>query len=169
MERLRELSAATSARLSEAELQQTLWSLWVTEWVCGKGWSFFRVFFALRPHLTPVSWRECLCSPPPLCSPGDRLRFYSYHLTMLNPGSQPCGALVSPHQSLERLACAQSGMDRGLHPDTLSPQKDPTHSSFTSEPPWPRQWHSSDSKSMMELSKIPFPIPVKTQYRSGTR
>ena len=36
-----------------------------------------------------------------------------------------------PHQSLERPACTQSGMDRGLHPDNPSPQKDPSHSSFT--------------------------------------
>lgn len=106
----------------KAELQQRYHgALWVTERVCGKGW-----FFALRPPLTPVSWRECLCSPPPLCSPGDRLRFYSYHLTMLTPWLTTLWSLgVLPTSELGKA---------GLYPE-WNGQRAPSRHPFPTEGP----------------------------------
>lgn len=124
--------------------------------------------FALRPHLTPVSWRECLCSPPPLCSPGDRLRFYSYHLTMLNPRLTTLWSLGIPHiRAWKGWPVPRVEWTEGSIQTPFPHRRTPlTHRLPLSHPDLGNDT-APDSKSMMELSKIPFPTPVKTQYRSG--
>lgn len=110
---------------------------------------------------------RCLCPPPTLCSPGDRLRFYQ--LTMLTHGHNPAEPWCPSHiRAWKGWPVPTVEWTEGSVQTPLPHRRTPlTHRLPLSHPDLGNDT-APDSKSMMELSNVQFPTPVKTQYRPGT-